>query len=242
MMRVFSASIFMIMLGALGASEALAAPDGTPGVTLCDRLAAHPDDRDRVAPPVPIERMDVQRARAACRDALASSNHPRLIYQYGRTFDAENDFEQALEYYRDAFEDGYVRAGLSIFVIWNEHPDLVEQCEASEITQRLIDLAPNLPDVHVDRALILVAGACEDKDLFAAKSHLQRALSLETNPARREEFAMAMRAVDLELGLAIFNLFSGGANNSSGGGYDPNLRQQLERNDANDRIKGWNNK
>ena len=109
MMRVFSASIFMIMLGALGASEALAAPDGTPGVTLCDRLAAQPDDRDRVAPRF-RSRGWISSEPEPPAETLASSNHPRLIYQYGRTFDAENDFEQALEYYRDAFEDGYVRA------------------------------------------------------------------------------------------------------------------------------------
>jgi len=54
-------------------------------VTDCDRLAAHPDDPDRIAPGVPQDAVDLAKAVPACQAAVkADPANPRLNYQLAR--------------------------------------------------------------------------------------------------------------------------------------------------------------
>lgn len=53
--------------------------------TLCDRLAANPEDQDVIAPPVPREKINLPKAIAACKAEIAL--HPdnvRARYQLSR--------------------------------------------------------------------------------------------------------------------------------------------------------------
>jgi hypothetical protein len=55
--------------------------------TLCDRLAAHPEDPEKVSPGVTQAAMDVPAAIAACQAGVAADPaNPRLNYQLARAF------------------------------------------------------------------------------------------------------------------------------------------------------------
>lgn len=76
-----------------------------PAPTDCDRLAAHPEDPDRIVPGVPTSAVDQAAAIAACETDLdADPGNARLRYQLarvyfynGRTADAARTMERAAE-------------------------------------------------------------------------------------------------------------------------------------------------
>ena len=84
-------------------------------VTECDRLIAHPDDPDRVAPGVEREDADLPAAIAACRAALETDpDSPRLNYQLARALGYSGRGAEALPYRAKAVEGDYPQA---LFVV-----------------------------------------------------------------------------------------------------------------------------
>ena len=80
-------------------------------VTDCDRLAAHGEDPDRVAPGVPESKVDLPAAIAACRADLAKdSRNPRLQYQLGRALAYSGDIDEALPLLDGAAKSAYPQA------------------------------------------------------------------------------------------------------------------------------------
>jgi TPR repeat protein len=82
-------------------------PRETGPVTDCDKLAASPEDGQRVADGVAFDRLDGARAIAQCQDAV--SHFPaigRLLYQLGRGQEKIGDDAAALQSYRKAADLG----------------------------------------------------------------------------------------------------------------------------------------
>jgi hypothetical protein len=84
---------------------------------MCDRLAAHPLDRDRVVDAVSYEILLTQTAEAvaACRSAV--EEHPgvaRFEFQLGRALAAEASNEEAVKWYRAAAERDHTAAQFNL--------------------------------------------------------------------------------------------------------------------------------
>jgi uncharacterized protein YhfF len=101
---------------ASGARTAPAGPStGTSAATAplsdCDRLAAHPEDPQRVAPGVERGQIDLPVAIAACeRAAAAQGATPRFRYQLARLLFYANQNERAVAEMRRAADTGYPQA------------------------------------------------------------------------------------------------------------------------------------
>ena len=85
----------------------------------CDRLAAHPEDPQRVHAGMPISALDEERALAACEAALAAAPEAaRFRFQYGRALDKMGSFQDALGQYRVAAKEGYPAAQYAMGLIF----------------------------------------------------------------------------------------------------------------------------
>lgn len=83
--------------------------------TECDRLAAHPEDPDRVAPGVKQSQVDLPAAIAACETAVkADPRNPRLRYQLARVYGYSGQGEKAAPHRAAAVEANYPQ---SLFVV-----------------------------------------------------------------------------------------------------------------------------
>jgi uncharacterized protein YhfF len=112
----------MLAVGATGAMlSAVAGPAmaaGSPATRAtaappsgCDRLAAHPEDPQRVAPGVERGQIDLPVAIAACeRAADADPATPRFRYQLARLLFYANQNERAVAEMRRAADTGYPQA------------------------------------------------------------------------------------------------------------------------------------
>lgn len=107
--------------------------------TECDRLAAHPDDPNRVADGRERKDIDLPKAIAACEAAVrADPKNPRLNYQLARVYGYAGQGEKALPYRRAATEGDYPQA---LFVVgfitlfgMNKQPQ--DTCGAAELIRR----------------------------------------------------------------------------------------------------------
>jgi len=89
-------------------------------VTLCDKLAAYPPDRDRVSPGLDRDLIDISQAIVACEaDVKADPANPRLRYQLARLYGYQKNKDQvaihrqvalAASYPIAVFVAGYERA------------------------------------------------------------------------------------------------------------------------------------
>lgn len=94
---------------------------GGPPVHECDRLAAHPDDPQKVADGVVFEAIETERAIGACEAALTEfPGTPRFEFQLGRTLDAAGQENLAVDHYRVAAEQGHPAAQHSLFLSYAE--------------------------------------------------------------------------------------------------------------------------
>jgi TPR repeat protein len=83
---------------------------GVAKVSDCDRLAAHPSDTQRTAPGVSQSDVDIPRARQACQRALAENpGDGRMLYQLGRTYFYDKDYERGIAYFRQSDAAGYAQ-------------------------------------------------------------------------------------------------------------------------------------
>ncbi|MBS3650142.1 caspase family protein [Pseudaminobacter sp. 19-2017] len=81
-------------------------------VNACDELAAQPLDIQAVTEGVLPNDIDVPKAEAACRKAVADFPEiPRFKFQYGRVLYAKGEYQTALKMLREALDGGHVRAG-----------------------------------------------------------------------------------------------------------------------------------
>ncbi len=100
-----------VTFGAFAAMAWLAATMVTAPVSDCDRLAAYPDDPQRVAAGVTREQVDLPLALAACERAVdADPTTPRLRYQFARLLFYANENPRAVAQMRRAADEGYAQA------------------------------------------------------------------------------------------------------------------------------------
>jgi hypothetical protein len=84
-------------------------------LTQCDTYSANPLDPQRKGPGVPREKLNPALAIPACMFALAKfPSSPRLKYQLGRSYHIGKNFREALAYYQQAAQYGYVIAEASL--------------------------------------------------------------------------------------------------------------------------------
>lgn len=89
--------------------------DWNRDITECDRLAAHPDDPERVADGVAQGDVDLEAARAACEAVLAEDpDNPRLNYQLARVNGYAGRHEASQPFRDAALSAGYPQ---SLFVV-----------------------------------------------------------------------------------------------------------------------------
>ncbi|MCU0757874.1 MAG: ASCH domain-containing protein [Steroidobacteraceae bacterium] len=97
-----SVPFFLLFVG-----QALAADP----VADCDRLAAHPEDPQKVTPGLDAAQIDYRAATAACEAAVAAEPaNMRARYQLARVLFYANQNQRAVEQMRIAADAGYVQA------------------------------------------------------------------------------------------------------------------------------------
>lgn len=103
----------------------LAGASGAPPVSDCDRLAANPEDPDRIAPPVPQAAIDLPRAIAACEAAVARDPaDARARYQLSRVLSYAGQSARGVAEMKRAADDGYRQAQFVYgLVIERKRPD-----------------------------------------------------------------------------------------------------------------------
>ena len=81
-----------------------------PDLTECDRLAVAPYNQIGLAG-VEFDAIDARKAVPACEKAVESKpDHPRLMHNLGRAYDAAGKYEKAVAFYRKAAEADFVPA------------------------------------------------------------------------------------------------------------------------------------
>jgi hypothetical protein len=105
----------MILPALLVAAALMAeyAPPPPPGqaVSDCDRLAANPEDQDRLAPPVAKPDVDLPRAIAACETAVAADpTDVRARYQLGRVLTYDGQTARGSKELKASADAGYRQA------------------------------------------------------------------------------------------------------------------------------------
>jgi TPR repeat protein len=111
-----------------------ASPSSRAPVTECDRLAAHPDDRRRVAAGVRYEAIDPARAVPACEEAVERwPNEPRFWLQYGRALEKQGSEAAAVRWYRKAAEQGFAVAQFNLGAMYEQGRGGLAQDEAAAV-------------------------------------------------------------------------------------------------------------
>lgn len=85
---------------------------GVTSVSECDRLAAHPEDPDKVGPGKDWDELKqiAPKAITACAVELSKNKSHRNQFQLGRAFDAAKLYSEAIKYYYLAIEGNYIPA------------------------------------------------------------------------------------------------------------------------------------
>lgn len=102
-------------------------------VTDCDRLAAHPEDPDRITEGVPTSAVDQDTAIAACQaDLEADPGNARLTYQLARVYFYNGRTADAVATMEKSAEGGHRQAQFVMgALISNKRPDTSgDMCEA----------------------------------------------------------------------------------------------------------------
>ena len=123
-------------------------------ITECDKLAASPDDPDRLADVASVEfsRIDPDRAIAACSAAASSyPNERRIAFQLGRAFYAAKRYDEARRVLERAAEAGSASAANSLGIIYLNGMGLPKKDEAKAAAY--YDFAARAGDVRAMRNL-----------------------------------------------------------------------------------------
>ncbi len=129
------------LLGALALALVLA-PAAHAGVTECDRMASHPSDPDKVLPGVHRPEIDLPRAEAACRAAVADDpRSARALYHLGRVLFYEKKTDEALQVLERSAGLGYRQSIFVLgFVLYEGTQAPRNDCRAAGLWQRSVGL------------------------------------------------------------------------------------------------------
>ncbi|WP_293865781.1 caspase family protein [uncultured Alsobacter sp.] len=127
------------------------APATVTAVTECDRLAARRFDPQAKGTGIDMQEMDGTAALVACRIALAAAPaEPRFLFQAGRAYQKLKQYDEALNFYRDAADRGHAAAetalafanaeGLGMAVNAREAERLYKSAAAKGDTQAMHNL------------------------------------------------------------------------------------------------------
>lgn len=87
----------------------------------CDELADSPYDPQKIGAGVPIDKIQVTQALAACQAAASVEPvAPHYLYAYGRTLDAARRYKEAFEQYSRAAAAGYIYAMVNIGALYDK--------------------------------------------------------------------------------------------------------------------------
>lgn len=90
-----------------------------PPLHACDRLAAHPYDRQVDVPGVTWGALDGQKAAVACEKGVQHyPDNPRFQYHYGRALNKMGTFEKAEKWIRKSANQGYAPAQFSLGLMY----------------------------------------------------------------------------------------------------------------------------
>jgi TPR repeat protein len=137
MNRILHGSLALLLLATLCATSVAHAE-----ISECDRLASHPEDPDKVLPGLHRPQMDLLRAEAACRAAVAADPRSgRALYQLGRVLFYGRHTDESLTTLEKAVAVGYRQA---IFVLGYVYFDGTQaprdDCRAAALWQRSVGL------------------------------------------------------------------------------------------------------
>ncbi|WP_171136710.1 caspase family protein [Ruegeria sp. HKCCA6707] len=150
--------------------------DSTPG-GICERLATHPRDRTASIPGVPFTRLQENAISAiqACSAAAAQSpDLPHYVALLARATIASGDIERAVTLYRQAAEQGDLRAMVSLAQLYEGGTGVGQD------TSRALELyrsaaAGGSFDAMINLAVTLFEGQIVPKDETRAVALLQQA-------------------------------------------------------------------
>lgn len=98
----------LLCMASFAASAATPAADA---ITLCDRLAAHPEDPDHIGQGIPSSKVDLPKAVAACEaEVKKQPDNLRIRYQYARSLAYSGQSKLATEQMQIAADGGYRQA------------------------------------------------------------------------------------------------------------------------------------
>ena len=120
----------------------LRSPAANAAITECDRLASHPADPDKVLPGFERKDIDLPRAEAACRAAIAEEpRSARALYQLGRVLYYQKKTADALPFLERSAALGYRQAIFVLgFVFYEGSQAPHEDCRTAELWQRSMAL------------------------------------------------------------------------------------------------------
>jgi TPR repeat protein len=111
-------NLFALAIAIILSAPAFAA---APTLDSCDRLAAHPNDHDRVRAGVRFAELDAVAAIAACETALAAQpDQARFHFQYARALHKRGRLPAALRAHRRAAKQGYAAAAYALGLIMRD--------------------------------------------------------------------------------------------------------------------------
>jgi hypothetical protein len=135
----FAAAAAAGVLALFGAQAAAApapvAPAAARAVTACDRMAAHPEDQQRVAPGVERAQIDLPAATRACEQAVAADPvDARQRYQLARLLFYASENTRAVDEMRRSADGGYAQAQFvfGTFVVRNRPGAPTDICVAEK--------------------------------------------------------------------------------------------------------------
>ena len=100
-----------LIASVVGAALLISPAKADTEITECDRLAAHPEDPQKVTPGVHQNDIDYPKAIAACEQALAANpGDPRARYQLARVLFYSNQNERAVAEMKRAADAGHIQA------------------------------------------------------------------------------------------------------------------------------------
>jgi TPR repeat protein len=155
-------------------------------VAICDRLAAHPEDKDKPAEiqgSYDIAKTDVATALKACKAAAAASDAPRRIsFELGRAFEFNGQNAEAAKAYRKAVDAGNTTAmvGLGTLLI-NGNGVKKDETEA----RMLFEKAANAGDAMAMSNLgaLYGAGIGVPVDFATSRNWYEKAASADSSEA-----------------------------------------------------------
>jgi len=88
-------------------------------ITDCDQLAAHPNDPERKVDGILLSKIDTDKAIPACETAVRQyPNDARLSYQLARAYYGAKNYQDAIDQFRKAAEQGYAPAQYTLGLIY----------------------------------------------------------------------------------------------------------------------------